>query len=246
MESDILIEEIKKKKEFAELPDSVIERILNLKKIKYLDSQSKVKEARAILRKYFTVFLTNKIVGGKICAEEILKKHISSRERDYKTLYARILGDEDVIFDFGAGVNGFSCGYFSEKRYIAIEGAKVLVNLMNQHFKGCDCNASAVWGDLFSLDFIIDVIKKEKGRKSAWMFNIIDALELEPNFSKEFIFAVSEHVEKIVISWPTRTLQRQKQFTAKRFWIINFIEDNFKVLDDFESDGERFFIFSKR
>lgn len=240
-----LVKKVQEKKEFLELPESIIVRVLEMKKIANLDEESRIKEARAILRKYFGVFLTNKIVKGKLSGEEILKKHISSKDRDYPELYQRIIEKEDVIFDLGAGVNGFSVKYIG-KKYVAIEAARVLVDLMNRYFKENKYNAGAIWGDLFDLNLVLKIINGENGVKSVWMFNIIDALELEPNFSKDFIRAVSQNVNKIVLSFPTHSLQKKVQFKSKRYWIINFIEDNFHVLDEFEMSGERFVVFEKK
>jgi hypothetical protein len=79
------------------------------------------------------------------------------------------------------------------------------------------------------------------------MFNIVDALEFfERNFSFDFIKQISENSEKIVLSFPTQSLSGKSAFKVKRYWITNFIEENFKILDDFESNGERFIVFKKK
>lgn len=232
-----LTEEIRKKKEFRELPVSLVERVAG---------QSKdVKEARATLRKYLTVFLTNKVVSGKLGAEEVLSKHISSKDRDYPELYHRIIGKEDIIFDLGAGANGFSYKYIG-KKYVAIEATKVLVDLMNKYFEEKRFDAKAVWGDLFDLGFVLDVIGKEIGSKAIWLFNVIDALELEPNYSKELISAVAEKADRVVLSWPTQSLQKKRKFAVQRNWIFYFIQNNFRILDNFEMNGEKFVVFNKR
>ena len=106
LENKNLVEQVKKKKEFSELPDSVV--VLALEK-----SGDDVKKAREILRKYFGVFLTNKVVKGT--SEDVLERHISTRNRDYKELYSKILtGGEKAVIDLGCGVNGFrGCKVFS-------------------------------------------------------------------------------------------------------------------------------------
>ena len=71
----IIINEIKKKKEFSEIPDSVVKKILNIKGIRGLEEERKVKKARAMLRRIFTSVLTQKILKGKVRDEKILKKH---------------------------------------------------------------------------------------------------------------------------------------------------------------------------
>jgi len=229
----LLIEEVKQKKEFRELPDSLIEKVLLLNK-------NDVKKTRAVLRKYFTVFITNKLVGGKLSYGEILKKHLSTQERDYGSLYKRILGDEDCIIDLGAGVNGLSVGRI-RKKYIAVEAIKYYADLMNKFFSENSVNGAAVWGDLFDLDKIIKIVKSEK-RPAVWMFNIIDALELEKGFSKKMILAISSYAEKIVLSFPTRSLKKKRKFSASRQWLLDFIRDNFEVSDNFASDSERFLV----
>ena len=49
------IAEVKKKKELRQLPDQIIEKALQ-------KSNNNIKDARAYLRKYFGLFLTNKII----------------------------------------------------------------------------------------------------------------------------------------------------------------------------------------
>ncbi len=232
-----LVKEVKQKREFKELPDSLVERILLL-------NRKDVKKTREVLRKYFGVFMTNKLVKGRLDSKDVLKKHISSRDRDYSVLYKRIFGDEKTIIDLGAGVNGFSADLIG-KRYVAIEATKVYVDLMNKFFEEKKVNGKAIWEDLFNLDKIVEIVKEEarKGETVVWMFNVIDALELEPNYSKKLIFSIIDKVDRIVLSWPTRSLQKKKRFEARRYWIINFISENFDVLDEFEINGERFVVF---
>lgn len=70
MDKEFILE-IKKKREFSKLPDSIVERVAT--------GTESVKEARALLRKYFGVFLTNRVIKGKGTFEEILSAHISSK-----------------------------------------------------------------------------------------------------------------------------------------------------------------------
>ena len=233
-----LIEKVKQKKEFSWLPDSVVERAVNLK--------GDVKGARALLRKYFGVFLTNKLVKGKLSYNEILKKHLSTKERDYEILYRRILGDEKVVVDLGAGVNGLSIGLIG-KKYIAIEAMKFYVELMNKFFKEEKIKGRAIWMDLFDLKKVVGIIKKEKEKKVVFMFQIVSALEIfEKDFSKKFILEISKNCEKIVLSFPLKSLSGKRRFNVSRRWLLDFIEDNFKIEDDFKIGDERFVVFGKR
>jgi hypothetical protein len=244
MNREELVKKIVEKKEFLEFPESIILKTLELKNIKNLDEKSKIKEVRAILRKYFSVFLTNKIVKGKLSSQELLKKHISSKERDYKELYKRILKDEKSVIDLGAGVNGLSYEFMLERpRYLALEASKSLTRIMNEYFKKNQFGAVAFHEDLFNLNRILEILKSEEKPRIVFMFNIIDALEfLERDYSKKLILELSKNSEKIVLSFPTKSLTGKK-FEAKRYWILNFLEKEFEILDDFEMFGERFIVF---
>ena len=65
-----IVEEVKKKREFRELPDSVVLRVLEQTESE--DDKERVKEARVILRKYFGVFLTNRVIKPK----DVLDYHL--------------------------------------------------------------------------------------------------------------------------------------------------------------------------
>lgn len=249
MENSELLAKVKKKKEFSELPDSIVLKVLNSEKLKNLSESERVKNTRAFLRKYFAVFLTNKIIKGKLNEDEILKKHISSRERNYDEVYKKILENEKCIVDLGAGVNGFSFKFirkFSEAKYIGLEATKVLVDQTNSYFKKNNFNAEAKWGDLFNLDEVLNLIKKQEKPVAVWMFNVIDALEfLEKNFSKKLISEILNKADKIVLSFPTRSLTKKTKFRVKRNWLLNFIEENSDVTETFESNNEKFIIFRR-
>jgi len=243
-----LIKKVKQKKEFSELPDSSVEMVLNMKGIRGEDDETKIKKTRAFLRKVFTAFFTNKILKQKITDEEILKVHYSTRHRDHEKIYSRILKNENSIVDLGAGVNGFSYGFMGGRNYVCIEAVGQAVNLMNDFFVKKKFNGKAVQGDLFDLGEVINLVGKCKKPSVIFMFNIIDALESrERHFTKKFLMSVSEVCDKIVLSFFITSLafvdRKRKTFRAKRFWILNFINDNFEVLDDFDSDGERFIVF---
>ncbi len=235
-----LIQKIKEKKIFSQLPNSIIERALD-------KSRGDVKVARALLRKYFGVFLTNKILKAKILDEEILKKHLSTKERDYPELYAQIIKNEKSVVDLGAGINGFSYGYFPKNvDYVGIEGVGQLVKLMNDYFKQKCFDALAIQGDLFNLDFVLDILKKQKKPRVVFMFQIVDALEFfGKTFSKEFILKIFKECEKIVLSFAEGSLSGRTKFKIKRKWLEEFIDENFYILDTFSIKKEKFIILSE-
>lgn len=242
-ETQELIKKVKEKKEFSHLPDSLVERVLKKEK-------ESVKETRALLRKYFTVFLTNKILSGKLSPNEMLDKHISSKNRNYKELYEKIMEENETIIDLGAGINGFSYKFMPKNtEYIAIEATGQLVNLMNEYFKKEKFSARAIHLDIFNLEEIRAIIKKHKKQRTILLFNVIDALEFfERDYSKVLLKEIKEELKEgeiIVISFPTQSLTGKTKFHTTRKWLTDFLEENFSIKDSFEENGEKFIILEK-
>jgi hypothetical protein len=99
---------------------------------------------------------------------------------------------------------------------------------------------------LFELEKIKEIIKKEKKPKIIFLFKVIDALEtLRRDYSKELISEIAPTADKIVVSFAIKSLGSREKFKVKRNWIVNFIKENFSLLDDFEIGGERYLVFSK-
>lgn len=294
-----LINEVKKKREFSELPDSVVLR--SLKKVleshfpekfrgrereltseavvscfkgsglgdvlEELDLDKKgqkeiVKEVRADLRKYFGVFLTNKVLKPKVLEdfECVLRSHKSSSKRNYFDLYREIFGEslrgeKIAVFDFGAGANGFSYPYLlevlEEPKYFAVEAAGQLVKNMNEYFsKAGFKNARAVMSDLFDLKNIEEVISGVDERKFIFLFQVVDALEnLEKDSSKLFLkklSAILDDKDFIVVSLPLKSLSGKKTFEVRRNWIKDFFEEEFEIVQEFEHSDEEFFVLTKK
>ncbi len=244
--SRFLLDKVKQKREFSKLPDSIVRKALE-------KSSGDVKDARALLRKYFGVFLTNKVLRGKLSGEEILKAHISSKKRDYGDFYGRIFeGVEDIksIIDLGAGVNGFSYNSLQEVvgevDYLAVEASGQLVSQINDYFEKEGLKGSAVCEDLSDIEGVLKILKEQKKPRVVFMFQIIDALEnLEKDFSKDFILEVSKGCEKIVLTLPLVSLGGRKKFEVSRKWLADFLEKNFLIEKDFEMFGERVICFRK-
>jgi len=242
-----VINKIKQKREFSELPDSVVKRVMEITK-------DDVKESRALLRKYFGVFLTNKILKGKCLTEKMLKMHLSSKKRNYEKFYREVFcGMKDVgsVIDLGCGVNGFSYCFLRDVvgdiNYLGVEASGQLVKHMNNYFKTEDFSAKSIVGDLFDIKSILEILKKKKKKRIVFLFQVVDALEnLERDFSKTFIMKISEECEKIVLSLPMESLGGRKKFTAQRKWIIDFLEENFIIEKDFIANGERTICFYKK
>lgn len=243
MESLIIL--VKQKREFSGLPDSLVEKALCLNK-------NDVKKTRAFLRKYFGVFMTNKVLKG--ANEKVLENHISSRKRDYSLYYEKIKSvvgaDFKSVLDFGCGANGFSYSfiskYFGKVNYIGVEATKQLCDSQNEFFKNNNFSAKVVWGDLFDLSFVDDIVKKSQTPRLILLLQVVDALEnIEPNFSKKFILNLKGNVgseDVIVISNPVKSISGRNKFDIKRRWLEEFIKDNFILVDKFYLFEEEFLI----
>jgi len=235
------INEVKKKKEFSQLPDSIVQRALEI-------SKGDVKEARAFLRKYFGVFLTNHVM--KANNEEVLGQHISSKKRNYVEFYREIFLEEEKvgsIIDLGCGVNGFSYKnlqrILGEVNYLGVEASGQIVRSTNEYFKKENLNAEILQEDLFNLNRIIGLLNARKRPRFVFMLQLIDALEnFERNFSKKFILEISKECEKIVLSLPTESLGGRRKFVVQRKWFTDFLEEHFVIEKDFCSNGERIFV----
>lgn len=259
MDNQNLIKKITEKKEFSQLPKKDVEKIFEkFDNENYLDEE-KIKKTRDLLRKVYSVFASQKILNKNILnkksPEEILNKHLSTKERfeNYKILYEKLLKDftELTIIDLGAGINGLSYNFFPQNKkvnYIGIEAVGQLVDLMNYYFKQNEIkNARAIHESLFDLEKISDIIKKIKGKKIGFLFKVLDSLEMiEKNYSKKLLKGIVPLVDRVVVSFATKSLIAKKSFKVKRFWFENFVKDNFSLKDVFEIGTEKYFILKKR
>ncbi|MBT3397381.1 hypothetical protein HOA55_00025 [archaeon] len=242
MDKEFILE-VKKKREFSQLPDSVVERAISV-------AGEDIKEVRSLLRKYFGVFLTNKVLKGK--GIEILKSHKSSMHREYGPLYELIfgkMGDVGAVVDLGCGANCFSYELMPKGiNYVGVEAVGQLVDSANRYFKeGGFESAHVLHRDLFDLEFILKTLKQMPKPRAIFLFQVVDALEnLEKDFSKKFLLAIGEESERIVLSLPVRSLSGRTRFQARRKWILDFIGENFETIDSFETNGERFLIIKNK
>jgi len=249
-----LIKKIMLKKEFSGLPKKDVELVFERFDNENHSDEEKVKFTRNILRKVFSSFTSQKILSLKNKDEEwILKKHLSTRERypNYLEIYQKLLknmGKNLSVIDLGSGVNGFSYNYFKKLgfniNYLGIEAIKQLVDLMDYYFKKEKMKAKAVHLSLLELEKVKDLIKKLKKPKIVFLFKTIDSLEvLDRDYSKKLISEIVPLTDKLAISFATRSMVRKKKFNAQRNWILNFLKDNFEILDDFQLSGERYVVF---
>lgn len=248
---------ITKKKEFSNLPEIDIKNAFSFFEKRNLSDDEKIKLTRQLLHRVFGVFGSRKIFSLKEKSPEwILRKHFSTRERIdfYEKIYKRIFMefDDDLgVIDLGAGINGFSYPFFNELglkvNYLAIESVGQFVDLMNFYFKKEKIKGLAKKISLFDVEKLIFEIKKIRKPRVIFLLKTVDSLEMmEKDYSKKLIFKLIDFSEKIVVSFPTKSLIKRKIFRANRKWFFEFIEKNFKILDNFEIGCEKFIIFKKK
>jgi len=249
-----LLQKIILKREFSQLPLEDVKLALSHFIKRNVSDEEKIKLTRELLHKVYGAFLSKKLLSPKNKDEEwILRKHLSTRERlpYYKNLYQRILPENEsfVVFDLGAGINGFSVKYFKKDiDYIGIEAVGQLVDSTNNYFlKNNQKNKKIYHESLFNLSKIKEIISSIKKPKIVFLFKVLDSLEmLERGYSKKLLIEISSIVDKVVVSFATRSMLRREKFKANRNWIIKFINENFLVTDDFEIGGERYICFLKK
>ncbi len=250
-----IFQKIMQKKEFSKLPIKDIEMAFGHFEKRQVSEEEKIRLTRELLHKVFGAFTSEKLLSPKNKEPEwILRKHLSTKERlqYYKEVYTQILGGfkEATILDLGAGVNGFSFDYLKEispkAKYVCIEAIGQLVDLANSYFDKEKLNAKAIHMSLFELERLKDLIKKTSGKKVVFLFKTLDSLEmLERDYSKKLLKEITPLADMVAVSFATRSMIKGQKFKAKRNWIIGFIGENFKILDDFELGEERYLLFER-
>lgn len=251
-----LLRKIRSKKEFSKIPLGDVKLILdNFNCDDYSDSE-KIKLTRALLQKNYTSFLSRQLFSSKAQKQNeewILNKHISSRERldFYDELYKRIFieykNKKISIVDFGAGVNGFSYNilerYLKKPFYLGIEAIGQFTDLMNNYFQKNKINAKAVHASLFNLERMRKLALDTKNPRVAFFFKVANPLEsLKRNYTKDFLLEIVPLFDKFVLSFATKSVFKKENFKATGKWLVNFIEDSFRVLDKFEFGNEKYLV----
>jgi len=245
-----LINQIKSRKEYSGLLDEDISRVAG--------KGEDVKVVRKKLHEIYTAVLTSKLLNPGIVekksVDEILKKHISTKERfgSYCELYKRILGNfkEKVsIIDLGAGINGLSYNHFKKycKNYLAVEAVGQLVDIMNLYFKKNNIkNAEATHESLFNMSKIKKMINSHESLRVVFLFKVLDSLEMvERNYSKKLLLKLIEDVDMVIVSFARASISG-KRFQVKRYWFENFIKEmRWEIRDDFVLGSERYIVFKK-
>lgn len=257
MNKQELLEKVKFKKEFSELPEKDVEMAFEKFNNEKYSEEEKIKLTRDLLRKVFSGFSGKKLLGMKEkSVDEILKKHLSTRERYpfYDEIYERILKNlpkKISILDLGAGVNGLSYDYFKKfgktVDYLGVEAVGQIVNIINNFFENERISGKMVHLSLFEVEKLKKIINDTKKPRVIFLFKVIDSLEkIERDYTKKLLAEIVPLADRIVISFATESWMRRKRFYANRKWLIDFIRDNWQFTDDFELGGERYVVFENK
>lgn len=249
-------EEIKKgiisKREFSKIPEKDILLAYEKFEKRECSEEEKIRLTRDLLRKVYSAFASGKLLNIRDKNEEwFLRKHLSTRERlnYYPEIYKKLFGalNKFSLIDLGSGINGFSYKFFPKKMkidYTAVEAVGQFVDLMNFYFEKNNFNAKAIHESLFNIEKIKNLIKECKSPRVVFLFKVIDSLEMiERDYSKKLLGEIVPLCDKIVVSFATKSMIKKDKFKANRKWIIDFIEEKFELLDDFEMGGERYIVF---
>jgi len=121
-----------------------------------------------------------------------------------------------------------------------------LVKITNTYFEKEKIKGKMFHSSLFDLKNLKEIIEKAKKPRVVFLFKVIDSLEmLEKDFSKILITEILPLTDRIIVSFATESMIKRTRFRVKRRWLIDFLEKNFSVLDDFEIGKERYIVFRK-
>lgn len=262
MNKQELIALIKQKREYREIDDSFVERILDdvlkgreVESLKKKSIEDIIKQTRAKLREVYGAFLSpkysqkekflnaiknlNDFEGHK----KVLSLHLSTRERlpFYEEIYSKIFeitGKPSSILDLGCGLNPFSLPFMhlTNLIYYAAELVKTDAEFLQKYF-----NKFNIKGKAFQMD-----LTRAENLPSAdvcFMFKVIDTLEaIEWDTTAELLAKVK--AKWIIASFAKKSLGGKKKIKMeKRAWFEKLIaKREHKV---FGVENEMFYVIKK-
>ena len=257
MNNEEILEKVVSKREFSKIPKEDILLAYQKFERRQCSEEEKIRLTRDLLRKVYSAFTSGKLLTIKDKNEEwFLRKHLSTKERlgSYQELYNKLFGklkEKSIsLIDLGSGINGFSYKFFPPKikiSYTGVEAVGQLVDLMNFYFEKNNLDARAIHKSLFNLEEIKTVIEKCEKPRIIFLFKVIDSLEmLEGDYSKKLLKEITPLCDRVIVSFATRSMIKKDRFKVNRKWILDFIKDNFELIEDFELSNERYVIFKNK
>lgn len=183
--------------------------------------------------------------------EELLALHKSTKERIpyYTEIYSKIFSwyKPKRILDLGCGYNPLSYALItkslkSSPEYVAVDINAKDMELLSIFAKR---NSLPLQSYCFStLDPKLFTTILDKKEDCIFLFKALDSLEkIEPNATKTIFERIT--AKHIVVSFPTKSLSSQRNFSAQRNWFIGFLEKNNYQFEIFDIENEKFFLITK-
>lgn len=254
-----LVSSIKAKREFRDLDDAFITKIMSpfLKGKKEGELTTKEKEditkkTRATLREVYSAFLAPKFFKREKFLHEIkglndieghkriLSLHLSTNERIpyYEEIYHNIFevtGKPFSILDLGCGLNPFSLPFMKLDKitYYAVELAKPDVDFIQEYFYKFGIRGKAIQADLTNVDSL-------PSADICFMFKVIDTFEaIQWDVTAELLAKIK--AKWIVASFARKSLGGKKLINPeKRKWFERLIAG--RDYSVFEVENECFYI----
>ncbi|MFA5888167.1 MAG: hypothetical protein WC852_05660 [Candidatus Nanoarchaeia archaeon] len=254
-----LISLIKQKKEFRDVDDSFVEKIMqqhlknkNPSELGRDDTEDMMKKTRASLREVYSAFFASKFfqrekflhvlkdINDIEAHIKILSLHLSTKERlpyyeeVYQSIFA-VTGNPDSILDLGCGLNPFSFPFMKLKdvRYYAVELVKSDAEFIQEYFNKFNINGKAVQMDLTNIESL-------PSADVCFMFKVIDTFEaIQWDVTAELLAKIK--AKWVIASFATKSLGGRKTIRAdKRKWFEKLIAS--KEHSVFEIQNEIFYI----
>ena len=250
-----LIEKIVSKKELSSIDRDFARKILDetisenravfeVLEEKKFNQKSKefdliVKKTRKKLRNYFGSYNASiNPLKKKSLREEIVKKHLSTRERlGHIKEFAEFIGAVKSVLDLGCGYNPYFYDYLiGRPKYLASDISLDLNNI-KAFFeeKGID-------GDIVKLDLTLDKDLEILGRISAdfettLLLKVVDPLEMQQrNITKKVLESIKS--KYLVVSFSTTSISGKTKMKTERKWFYELIKD--KKHEEIELGNEKY------
>ena len=230
----MLLDEVKRKKEYKNLDDDFVSRVIVSFSGKYeLPKQKKelMKVVRAKLRDLYGAFRTplyrkkekllESLAGwdDKEGCRNILGCHLSTKERIdyYDKLYKWLRSNVEfsTVLDIGCGFNVFSMPWLGQVGYYGIEVNKDDVDFCNTYMYRYGLTGGVRWGDVLSFNKVVktDIV---------FLFKVLEGFEaLERGFSEK-MFAELD-CDYALVSFATKSLGGKKTISERRLkWFKEF------------------------
>ena len=259
MNKQALISLIKQKREFRDLDDKFVEKMLDsrlkgrkVEDLKPRDAEKMEKETRASLREVYSAFFASKFFQREKFLHllkdlndieahiKILSLHLSTRERlpyyeeVYETIFA-VTGNPSSILDLGCGLNPFSFPFMKLKdiRYYAVELVKSDAEFIQEYFNKFNINGKAMQIDLTNVESL-------PSADVCFMFKVIDTFEaIQWDVTAELLAKIK--AKWIIASFATQSLGGRKMIKPeKRKWFEKLIAK--KDYSVFEIQNEVFYV----